>query len=218
MWRWVLVLLLCISVSGCAVNIYSGRPSDKAKIGKLSQEVTRLEELREKERQELESAMRDLEHSLRKEIDNKDVSLQMLERGLVITFLAEVLFDSGKAVIKDDAKPVLKKVGDVIIRRAGTRNVGVEGHTDNEPIKYSGWKSNWELSTARATSVLHFLIDDAGLRPERLSAIGYGEFRPIESNSTEVGRQKNRRVEIVIIPEISKQRDLPKSANRSNIK
>jgi len=78
--------------------------------------------------------------------------------------------------------------------------VGIEGHTDNVPITYSGWKSNWELSTARATSVLHYLIDDGRLRPESLSAIGYGEYRPVTSNETEEGRQLNRRVEVVILP------------------
>ena len=84
-------------------------------------------------------------------------------------------------------------------------NVGIEGHTDNVPIKYSGWKSNWELSSARAMSVLHYLIDDHGINPPRLSATGYGEYHPVETNDTAEGRQKNRRVEIVILPKTTKQ-------------
>ena len=88
-------------------------------------------------------------------------------------------------------------------------DIGIEGHTDNEPIKYSGWKSNWELSTARALSVLHYLIDEKGVAPIRVSAIGYGEYRPIASNSNKEGRQANRRVEIVILPNVSKVTELP---------
>jgi chemotaxis protein MotB len=81
--------------------------------------------------------------------------------------------------------------------------VGIEGHTDNDPIKKSGWKSNWELSTARALSVLHYLSEQSVNEP-RLSAIGYGEYRPVASNDIKDGRQKNRRVEIVILPKIEK--------------
>ena len=82
------------------------------------------------------------------------------------------------------------------------RNITIEGHTDNQPIKYSGWKSNWELSTARATSVLHYLIDKESVVPERLSATGYGEYRPVVTNDTKEDRQKNRRVEVIILPEV----------------
>jgi chemotaxis protein MotB len=131
------------------------------------------------------------------------VSLNMEARGLVITFLDEILFDSGKDKIKSDAFPALDKVASVIVDKASDLNVGVEGHTDNEPIKYSGWKSNWELSTARATSVLHYLIEK-GVSASKLAAIGYGEQRPVASNDSAEGRRKNRRVEIVILPELKK--------------
>jgi chemotaxis protein MotB len=201
------MVVLAFVAAGCAVNLYSGRPSDKAKIGKLSGEVDRLQKLREQERQELQEAMELLEKRLKKEIDDKEVSLQMAERGLVITFVAEVLFDSGKATIKEEAYSALDKVAKVIRDKVYDREIGVEGHTDNEPIKYSGWKSNWELSTARATSVLHYLVEEGKLNPKLLSAIGYGEYRPIASNDTPEGRQKNRRVEIVIVPKIAKERE-----------
>ena len=131
----------------------------------------------------------------------------MAERGLVITFVAEVLFDSGRAVIKKEAYPILDKVAKVIKDKVYDREIGVEGHTDNEPIMHSGWKSNWELSTARATSVLHYLVDEGKLNPKKLSAIGYGEYRPIASNETAEGRQKNRRVEIVVIPKVAKEKE-----------
>jgi chemotaxis protein MotB len=109
------------------------------------------------------------------------------------------LFDSGKAKLRKDSYLKLNKVVDVLNTTVADLNVGIEGHTDNRPIKKSGWKSNWELSTARALSVLHYL-SDKGVSEPRLAAIGYGEYKPVASNDTREGRQKNRRVEIVILP------------------
>jgi len=127
----------------------------------------------------------------------------MEERGLVVTFLDEILFDSGKAKIKEGGFASLDKVCGVIVAKASDLDVGVEGHTDNEPIKYSRWQSNWELSTARANSVVHYLVEK-GVDPARLAAIGYGEHRPVASNDTPESRRKNRRVEIVILPKLKK--------------
>ncbi len=194
------LIVFSIGISGCAVSFYKASPRDKLKIRALSSEVERLEELRAEEAARLKDTMRDLEQRLGKEIKDKQVRLKMAERGLVITFVAEVLFDSGKAEIKEDAFSILNKVAKVIRKRASGRDIGVEGHTDNVPIVHSGWKSNWELSTARATSVLHYLINKGSLQPERLSAIGYGEYRSIAPNETEEGRQLNRRVEVVVLP------------------
>jgi chemotaxis protein MotB len=131
----------------------------------------------------------------------------MLEKGLVITFVSEVLFDSGKATLKNDSLGKLNKIADVLQTTVKDLKVGVEGHTDNVPIKRSGWKSNWELSSARAMSVLHYLIDKEGVDPARVSATGYGEFHPVASNDSKVGRQKNRRVEIVILPNTVKDKE-----------
>ena len=78
--------------------------------------------------------------------------------------------------------------------------IGIEGHTDNQPIAKSGWKDNWELSLARARSVLTTLVAH-GVAPNRIAATGYGEYRPISSNDTAKGRAKNRRVEIVVWPQ-----------------
>lgn len=184
------VLLMALAISGCAVGFYKGRPSDKAKIEELKDELSRLKE-----------AKLLLESRLKDEIAAKQVKIDMADRGLVITFVAEVLFDSGQAKIKTEGKGMLDKVARTLNEEGIENDIGIEGHTDNEPIKYSGWKSNWELSTARATSVLHYFIDNGGIVPERLSATGYGEYRPIASNQTPEERQKNRRVEIIIKPE-----------------
>lgn len=181
--------LLVSALAGCTVIFQKGRKSDIDKIRQLQEEVDRLSQIQA----ELEEKLRGV----------NGVSLSMEARGLVITFLDEILFDSGKAKIKPEAFSSLDKVASVITSKASDLDIGVEGHTDNVPIKYSGWKSNWELSTARATSVLHYLVEK-GVSPERLAAIGYGEFRPVTSNDTAEGRRKNRRVEIVILPELRK--------------
>jgi chemotaxis protein MotB len=180
---------MSLALSGCAVGFYKGRPSDKQKIEELKDELARLRE-----------AKAALDGRLREEIDSDKVSLTMDDRGIVITFVAEVLFDSGKADLKPEGMEILKKIAYVINEEAADNEIGIEGHTDNVPIKHSHWKSNWDLSTARSTSVLHYLISDCVLKPDNLSATGYGEYRPVKSNSTVEGRQANRRVEIIIKP------------------
>jgi len=181
--------------------------SDVEKIGSLGNEIeslnaklSQLQEQKETELSELEKAKLLLEERLKQEIDDKSVRLEMAQKGLAIIFLTEVLFDSGKADIKQEAFPSLDKIASVLKENVEDRNIGIEGHTDNEPIKHSKWKSNWELSTSRATSVLHYLVDTKGINPKRVAAIGYGEYRPVSSNDTASGKRQNRRVEIVILP------------------
>ncbi|OGW85185.1 MAG: hypothetical protein A2987_07105 [Omnitrophica bacterium RIFCSPLOWO2_01_FULL_45_10] len=184
-----LIAIFAAGLSGCALNFYKGKPEQEKQIRRLTSEV-----------EELEAAKRMLEDRLAREIRDKEVLLQSTERGLVITMANDILFDSGKAKLKSKSHPMLKKIASVLNEALTDRNIGVEGHTDDVPIKYSGWKSNWELSTARATSVLHYLIDECGLDPRRMSAIGYGEFRPVDANDTREGRARNRRVEIIVLP------------------
>lgn len=184
---------LMTSLSACTIIFQKGRREDIQKITELKSELS-----------ELERAKSQLEDRLRQEISDKEVKVEMLARGLVITFVSEVLFDSGKADLRADSLEKLEKVADVINTTVKDLSIGVEGHTDNEPIKRSGWKTNWELSTARALSVLHYLLEDQNVSAERLSATGYGEYHPVASNDTKEGRQNNRRVEIVILPKTEK--------------
>lgn len=195
----VLFTLAAVALTGCGVNFYAGRPTDVRRIQELSAELERLRLQKEAEAQQLQDAQALLEKRLQKEIADKQVRLEMAERGLVLTFLAEILFDSGKTQLRESAKSTLSKVASVLQEKVSDRDIGIEGHTDNEPIKHSGWKSNWELSTSRATSVLHFL-EEEGVNPRQMVASGYGEYRAVASNDTAEGRQKNRRVEIVILP------------------
>ncbi|MFH1478966.1 MAG: OmpA family protein [Candidatus Omnitrophota bacterium] len=203
----VSILVISFIFSGCTVTLQKGRRSDIEKIDSLNKEIEMLnsrfgslEHEKSNEIKELEEAKKLLEERLRQEIGDDSIRLEMAEKGLAIIFLTEVLFDSGKDVIKEEAFKALDKISKVLEENVGKRNIGIEGHTDNDPIKYSGWKSNWELSTARATSVLHYLVDEKGIDPTRVSATGYGEYRPVGSNDTEEGRRQNRRVEIVILP------------------
>ncbi len=191
---FLVILTLAVGLTGCTVIFQKGRRTDIEKISKLKNELS-----------ELERAKLELENRLKNEINDKQVKVEMQDKGLVITFVAEVLFDSGRAILRKDSAPKLEKVSSVLNTTVADLNIGVEGHTDNEPIKKSGWKSNWELSTARALSVLHFLSEN-GVSEPRLAATGFGEYKPVADNGSREGRQKNRRVEIVILPKTEKQK------------
>ncbi len=189
----IFVFFITLSLAGCTFIFQAGKRSDAQKIEELSAQLD-----------ELARSKGLLEQKLGQEINDKQIKLQMMEKGLVITVVGDLIFDSGKAKIRPEAYSLLTKVSDVLKDNMAQFNIGIEGHTDNVPIKQSGWKSNWELSTARALSVLHYLAKDQGIQPERLSAIGYGEYRPVASNETKDGRKQNRRVEIVILPNVTK--------------
>jgi chemotaxis protein MotB len=125
------------------------------------------------------------------------VVVSVNQRGLIISLKEAGFFDSGSALIKLSSYPTLTLVAKSLVQY--NNSIRVEGHTDNIPIKGGSFHSNWELSTARATNVVHHLINYYRFSPERISATGYGEFRPAEDNSTEEGRSKNRRVNIVML-------------------
>jgi len=212
-----LLMVIVFATSGCTLIFQKGRRKDIERISELQSQNAQLQT----ELSELERAQRELENRLKGEIDDRNVKVEMMDRGLVITFVAEVLFDSGKAVLREQALSTLDKVARVLNTTVKDLNIGVEGHTDNVPIRHSGWKSNWELSAARAMSVLHYLTDEYGVAPERLSATGYGEYRPVASNDEAEGRQQNRRVEIVILPRAEKQKAVfenPAEAQAENLK
>jgi len=187
-------------ISGCAVNLYKQNPKSQEKIKTLQSKVDKLEALRLKEEIKFEEVRKMLERKLKRQISDKDVTLSMRDEGLAIVLSDNILFDSGKAKLKKEAFPVLDNVAAIIKGEVPDKNIGVGGHTDNVPIQYSNWKSNWELSAARATNVLYYL-EEKGVSPRRLSATGYGEYRPVTLNKTSQERAGNRRVEIIILPE-----------------
>ncbi len=116
--------------------------------------------------------------------------------GITISLSSSLLFESGKADLRPDSKKVLEKVATILSHIPN--EVRVEGHTDNIPPASSLYPTNWELSAARALAVTRYLIS-LGIQPERLSAAGYGEYRPIADNTTKEGRAANRRADLVII-------------------
>jgi chemotaxis protein MotB len=114
------------------------------------------------------------------------------------TLLSEVLFGSGQAELTSEGKGILEKAAASIHQSFPTCPVEVRGHTDSVPIRYSSFKSNWDLSCARAVAVVRYLIESEGFSADKLIAAGCGSTRPIASNKTEGGRRKNRRAEIVV--------------------
>lgn len=214
--KYIALLILPLFIfSGCA-SIQKVKDYDrlKAENAELRGQIDQMKEKTDKKLTDLEIAKRDLEESLKKEIGDYQAKLKMTERGLVITFLSEVFFDSGRDVVKPNGRSALDRVAEVLNKDVSTSFVAIEGHTDNDPIKHSSWKSNWELSAARSLAVLHYLIDEDKIDPKRLSAVGYGEFRPVELNDTIEHKQKNRRVEIVILPSaMSRVKSLNKEVN-----
>lgn len=124
--------------------------------------------------------------------------LQMLQTadGTRIRIEGAVLFDPGQATIRPEGLPLLDKLGPVL--RHYPYLIHIEGHTDNVPIQNAVYPSNWELSAARAASVVRYLVTDNNLPPTRVSALGFAETRPVRSNGTDEGRAKNRRVEFLL--------------------
>lgn len=116
---------------------------------------------------------------------------------LVITIREEVLFDSGSAEIRPEAKEKVSAIANILLDHPECEVV-ISGHTDNVPIHNKEFETNWDLSSKRALNFMKLLLKDNGLDPKRFSAIGYGEYRPIASNATAEGRAKNRRVEVAI--------------------
>ena len=118
------------------------------------------------------------------------------ERGIVLEIEDRILFDSGRAEIREDARQLLAKVSGIL--KSVPNQIIVEGHTDNVPIKTARYPSNWELSVDRAVHVVRYFIETQHIAPERFIATGYGEYQPVAPNDTAAGRARNRRVNIVI--------------------
>ncbi len=129
------------------------------------------------------------------------ITIKPEERGVVIRFMDNVLFDSGSAEIKHESLEILKSVAELLNREEfSNRHIKVEGHTDSDPIlKSPKFPTNWELSSARATNVLRYLVESENIEGNRISSSGYSYYRPIASNDTPENKAKNRRVDIVIL-------------------
>lgn len=149
------------------------------------------------ERDRLENARRRMEARLR----GTGVSVKIKEGHLSVVLPSSVLFNSGQTKLKKSAKNSLSKVCGALKKDFPNEIIRIEGHTDSDPIKRTkqAYKSNWELSAARATTVLHYLIDNCHLDPKKLYLAGFGKQQPVASNKNKNGKGKNRRVEIVVL-------------------
>lgn len=125
------------------------------------------------------------------------ISAEIEDRGLVIRISESTFFALGSANLKEQAKEILNLFGDII--GDIPNHIRIEGHTDNLPIQNSKFPSNWELSTTRATICIRYLVENYGMVPDRISAMGYGEYRPVAGNDNSEGRSMNRRVNIVVL-------------------
>jgi chemotaxis protein MotB len=193
--------------AGKSVDQLVSEKSDLARA--LEENKARLEELRKAQEaaQKRADLFKNLLARFKKMIDAGDIKIVVRDGRMVLQLRNDVLFDSGRVDIKGDGKKALKEVAKVLAS-LDERAFQVAGHTDNVPIATSRFPSNWELSTARAVEVVKFLIA-AGVPATRLSGAGYGEFDPVAKNDAPEGRARNRRIEIVLQPDISELVQVP---------
>ncbi len=163
---------------------------------------TELEELR-KQRNEAEqrlAAFHQLTAKLQKMIDTGKLKVLIRNGRMIVKLPAEVLFPSGSAELSPSGQSTLAEVA-AVLKEFSNRKFMIAGHTDNLPVSDTKYKNNWELSTARSLTVTEFVIK-SGMRPQNLVAAGYAEFDPVQTNASAAGRQENRRIEIVLLPNV----------------
>jgi chemotaxis protein MotB len=174
----------------------------REQVSALEQELQARQKTEEAIRAEMEAAWERLVSSLRQEIADKDVALERANSQVTVAIVDRVLFPSGQASLTPDGARVIDKLG-AVLAGMPDRRIRIEGHTDDVPVGEelrSRFPSNWELSTARATTVVQRLIDHAHITPGRLEATGRADTDPVTSNTTEAGRRRNRRIEIILLP------------------
>jgi chemotaxis protein MotB len=167
--------------------------------GRLKEEIAGLQKAKE-EVQKASQTYEQLMDKMKSEISQGQVTISELKGKLTVNMVDAILFDSGKAEVKEDGLAVLQKVVD-ILKTVKDKMIRIEGHTDNVPIRgalTAKYATNWELSAARAINVTRFL-QKQGLDPMILTAAAYGEYKPVAPNDSEEGKAKNRRIEIVLV-------------------
>ena len=178
------------------LNTINGLESDLEKEKSVVQQ-------KDKKISDLEKTREEIETSLKDQIAQKNIKIEEIEGKLKVTFVDKILFDSGSVKIKPKGREVLLTLADSFQNKT-EQNIVVEGHTDNVQIGFGlqdRFPTNWELSTARATSVVRFLQEKGNIKPERLTASGFSFYKPVDTNETSEGRKQNRRIEIILIPE-----------------
>lgn len=149
------------------------------------------------EQQKLSALQKQVNTYLKQNGLSSSVGTNIDERGLVVSINDSLFFDEGNAAIKPQIQTKLIGIGKIINKLGNS--IRVEGHTDNIPINNGQYSSNWQLSAIRAANVVQFFQSKVGIKPEKLSVGGYGEYKPVAANSTDSGRARNRRVDIIIL-------------------
>jgi chemotaxis protein MotB len=174
------------------------RATDLVRMGhrEAPDQARSADAMREAQAQELESVATEVERAMAGLIEDKLIVVRRHRFWVEVEIRTDILFPSGIATLSPDAEEVVKRLAETL--RPFPNPIRVEGHTDNRPISTRAFRSNWELSSARAASVVHLLMQ-SGLEPARLAVIGLGEYRPAQDNATSEGRNANRRVLLVIL-------------------
>jgi chemotaxis protein MotB len=183
--------------------------SIQEQVGFLEQQKAALLAASQQRQHQYDALVKDLS----KEVEKGQLQVRQYRDMLTVDLAEKIFFDSGRATLKAGGKEVLKKVGEAL-KGYQDKIIRVVGYTDNVPVSkplQDKYPTNWELSVARATNVVRFL-QDVGVPPERLVASGRGEYDPVASNDTPEGRQKNRRIEIMLIDQ-SLENEMSKPAN-----
>jgi chemotaxis protein MotB len=204
--RHIGTLFIIAALGSMASGCVSTGKYEKMEMSK-NQEITALQErvgTLEKQNeslitnsQETQKQYDALVQSLSKEVEKGQLQVKQYRNMLSVDLAEQIFFDSGSATLKAGGKNVLKTVGEAL-KGYENKIIRVVGHTDNVPVLKSPFPSNWELSVARATTVVRFL-QEVGVAPERMIAAGRGEYNPVAPNDTPEGRQKNRRIEIMLM-------------------
>jgi chemotaxis protein MotB len=179
--------------------------AEKADLAALRSELSSQVAAKQEELQKLQGTYQELESKMKEEIAKGDVRLSQAGGRIKVDLVDEILFDVGDASINTRGEGVLSRVGGVLANVAD-RKIQVSGHTDDLPISerlHDRYPTNWELASARATNVVRFLEEKAGIPGRRLVAAAYGPWEPISSNRTAKGRARNRRIEIVLTPQLA---------------
>ncbi|HHT9122435.1 MAG TPA: OmpA family protein [Candidatus Wunengus sp. YC63] len=152
----------------------------------------------ESEVNRLENTRRDLEAKLK----GTGATVRIKNGTVSVLLPGAVLFDSGQTTLRTQSKATLKKIAGILKTSAAGEIVRIEGHTDNDPVlrQKDKYKTNWELSAARAAAVLHYMVEECGVSPTRVYIAGFGQYQPLADNKSKTGKAKNRRVEFVIVP------------------
>jgi len=176
---------------------------EKEAISKeLEEKIASISKEKEEEIAKLKGTYDTLVNDMKQEIEQGQIKITQLADRLSVSMVDKILFPSGETKITSDGLKVLQRIGKVL-KNTQDKIIRIEGHTDNVPIHRrlkKKFPTNWELSTARATNVLRFLHEKAGIDAKRLQAVGMAEYHPVASNETVSGRSQNRRIEIALLP------------------